>query len=213
MALVTLPFSGFYQSLHDGEIDREIASMFSDRDTGCDRNQGLESALFDKCDFRQVHQAYTQAYAEKFAQEFKVKGLKFESMSSPKEYNFETDRVFALVSKKELTRIYRNLDKSVFADVLKDKFTSCDGFSSFYSNDVKDWGPIASWDHNQYGAILLALAIEESTNGEFDQWAEYNLCESFSGNGDLTRWIEAATPNVERLYKIHDYLETRSGRV
>jgi len=213
MALVTLPFSGFYNSLHDSEIDSTIEQMFSDRDTGCERNEGLESALFVKCDFRQVHENYARAYAEAFGQEFEVAGLKFESMSSPKYYNFETDRIFATVTKKELARIYRKVSRADLAALVAEKFTSRSGFISFYPADLAEWGPVNTWDHNQYGTLLEALARQESRTGEFDQYAEHSLCEDFRGNGHLDSWIAEATPGIERLYKVHDYLETRAARL
>ena len=209
MAIVTVPFSGFYNSLHDSEIDRALESMFADRDTGTERNEGLESALHIACNFRQVFVNYAAKYVKQFAAEFGVDGLKFESLASPKEYNFSTDVIYATVTKKELTRIYKAVKWADLAALVKSKFTSCDGFHSFYSPDLAEWGPINEWDHNQYGTLLECFA---NANAEFDQYAEYSLCEDFSGNGDIERWIGDATPNIQRLYKIQEYLETRKAR-
>ena len=211
MALATLPFSGFYSSIHDGEIDSTIERMFSDRETGCDRNQGLESALIDKCEFREVHQKYAAYYAEAFGAEFKI-ALKFESMTSPKFYNFETDRVFVTVTKKELARVYRATDRAALAALVEQMFTSRDGFSSFYSSDLGDWGPVNTWDHNQHGTLLRCYAVQESNCDDFGQMEEHRLVEDMSGNGHLDNWIAEATPGIERLYKVHDYLEARKER-
>lgn len=35
--LSTIPFAGFYDSIHDGVIDDAFDMMFADRETGCDR--------------------------------------------------------------------------------------------------------------------------------------------------------------------------------
>lgn len=212
MALVTLPFSGFYQSLHDTVLDDTIERMFTDRDTGCERNEGLESALVVACDFAPVREKYAAAYAVAFGQEFKIDTLKFESLTSPRFYNFETDRVFATVTKKELARIYRATNRDDLTALVKSMFTSRDGFHSFYSGDLAEWGPVNTWDHNQYSALLRCYAVQECNSGEFSQYDEYNLVEDLSGNGHLDNWIAEATPGIERLYKVHDYLETRRAR-
>jgi hypothetical protein len=183
--------------------------MFSDRDTGCQRNEGLESAFYRKCDFGMVHRAYAKAYAEAFGQEFKIK-LEFESLSSPKEYNFTTDRIFVTIADDELTRLHSLVTAEELDKAAKARFTSYSGFISSYSNDVADWGDLQEWDHNQIGTLIAAYVAQES--GDFDQWAEYALMESDVSNGRLDQWLGDANPEATRLYKIHDYLEDRKER-
>jgi len=208
--LTTIPFSGFYNSLHDSEIDWTISQMFSDRATGTKTNPGLESALFRNCDFRKVHTSYAADYCENFAEEFKLPSLKFESLDSPREYNFTTDRIFANIELSDLHAIRNRLDEWRIRELVREKFTSRSGFISFYSADLDDWGDLATWDHNQCGTLLECLANNDCT--DFDQCEEYDLMESSRSNGEFEGWIESATPNIQRLYKIHDYLETRAAR-
>mgnify|MGYP001343439304 CR=1 FL=1 len=208
--LTTVPFSGFYNSLHDSEIDWTISQMFSDRATGNETNPGLESALFRNCDFRKVHTSYAADYCENFAEEFKLPSLKFESLDSPREYNFTTDRIFANIELSDLREALRRVDKSELANLAREKFTSRSGFMSFYNPDVNTWGDLATWDHNQCGTLLECLANNDC--GDFDQYQEYNLMDRTRSNGYFENWIESATPNIQRLYKIHDYLETRAAR-
>lgn len=88
-----------------------------------------------------------------------------------------------------------------------EKFTSRDGFSSFYSPDVEDWGPIDKRDCNQVGTL-----IECEAGTDFDQFKELYLMDDAHGNGNIETWLSDSTSNIQRLYKIHDYLETRAHR-
>lgn len=209
---VTLPFSGFYQSLHDGALDNAVEQMFSDSATGTQRNEGLEQRLFNLCNFSQVHNSYAKAYAEAFAQAFGLETLKFEKLVSPREYNFDTDRIFAFIDGAELERLYQKVNRQSLAQLVTEKFTSCSGFHSFYSNDLADWGPVSDWDHNQAGTLLEALASQESMHGDFNQETEFGLCEAFSANGWLESWLYEAAPGIKRLDKVYDYLQTRAAR-
>jgi hypothetical protein len=212
MAITTLPFSGFYNSYHDAELDSTLEQMFSDRETGCQRNTDLENYMSDSCDWRQVHTEYAKAYAVAFGSEFKIEGLEFESLSCPKEYNFSTDRIFAVVPDSELARILAAVEPVAFRALIRARFTSCDGFISSYSNDLDDWGPIEEWDHNQLGTLVWAYANQETNAGGFDGLAELSLMESAQTNGRLDSWISEATPEATRLFNIHDYLNARKER-
>lgn len=168
--LTTVPFSGFYNSLHDAQLNQALEQMFSA--TGCQVNSRLFNEAFNAVDWGFVHVSYARAYVDAFAEEFGVK-LSFESLRSPKEYNFTTDLVFAEISEDEVRRLFDEADKSLLTAITKEQFTSRPGFISFYSPDWSTWGDVLEWDHNQVGALLLALVGEE-----FDQWAEFYLMSS-----------------------------------
>ena len=209
--LTTVPFSGFYDSLHSSEVDQAIEQMFSD-DSG-EPNEGLSEVLQRQCDYRQVFTRYAKSYVEAFAAEFKLTSLAFDELNSPSEYNFTTDRVFANISLDDARRIYSETSAAALAQLAHDKFTSRDGFASFYDADVSTWGALETWDHNQVGVLLQAYAKEQASGADgFDQWAEYNLMEGAYNNGYLDNWISDATPDIDRLYKIHDYLQKRDAR-
>lgn len=209
--LTTIPFSGFYNSLHSDEVDQVTSQMFTDSQTGCEQNDGLHDRLQDSCNYGLVYKLYATSYAEQFLHKHAITGV-FESMTSPREYNFTTDRIFAEIPHSELIRIYTLVDKSILNQAVRDNFTSCDGFSSFYSNKRYTWGPLRTWDHNQLGALLHAYAIQESRSGEFGMWEEYDVMEDTRCNGNVEQWIDLATPNISRLYNVHEYLEQRAVR-
>lgn len=208
--LTTVPFSGFYESLHDGAIDDCLQQMFAD-DHGNVKYPKLAERLQRDCDFRKVHLAYAQAYVEAFADEVNLKTLKWESLTSPREYNFETDRLFATMDEDEFLDLIDSVELDKFHALARHRFTSRDGFMSWYDPDVSTWGPSHLWDHNQVGCLLQAHANEQH-GGYFDHWAEYGLCQDFDGSGRMESWIGDATPSISRLYKIYNYLEARALR-
>jgi hypothetical protein len=86
-----------------------------------------------------------------------------EEVLSPKFYNYETDRAFFKVScdrydfesfiNQVFDRWYNELDQMIL-----DNHTSCDGFISFYSNDINNWYLRRfKLDYNELGTILEAI--------------------------------------------------------
>jgi hypothetical protein len=210
-----IPFSGFYESLHDSEIDQAFEGLFQDRESG-DPNQGLNERAMGVINWKQVHLAYAKEYAECFGDRFEL-NLKFSELWSPREYNFETDRIFVELDDKDVQRLMNERVQegpyhSVFVDLCREKFTHRSGFHSFYSPDWRDWGPWQKWDLNQVGTLVEAWAIYE--NGGFDQDDEIDLMEHARCNGRLEDWIFTAMPKDirDRLNRIYQYIEDRKER-
>src|SRR5574343_543281 len=151
---IVIPFSGFYESLHDSEIDETINRMFSD-DNG-NENNGLSRRIYDACNFRDVHTAYAKEYAARFAGEFELPSLTFKELVSPREYNFTTDRIFCTIENADIEKMRDETTPLSLEAKARDMFTSCDGFISFYDPDYKTWGDITEWDHNQLACLLSA---------------------------------------------------------
>lgn len=66
--------------------------------------------------------------------------MRFQSIHSPKFYNFSTDscNVIVDVDEKAISKyIYEN--EGAFEDYLREKYTSYDGFTSGFSNKFIDW--------------------------------------------------------------------------
>jgi hypothetical protein len=208
----TIPFSGFYESLHDSELDQALEMAFSD-DSGTP-NAGLLARAWDGVNWRYVHEEYAKEYCKAFASEFQIKSLTFEETHSPREYNFTTDRIFAFISLEDVRSILAKVDPVKLAEKVRECFTSRDGFSSFYSADVDDWGDVETWDHNQTGTLMQTFADQETRNHEaFDQWAEFELMEDARGNGHMDNWIFGSNPEkLNRLDRIGRYLRDRSER-
>lgn len=206
--LTIIPFSGFYESLHDSALDDALKDIFRD-DRGIE-NDELVYRAWDSADWSTIHELYAKEYAENFAREFEIEALEFESIKSPREYNFSTDRIFCHIDYSELCRIVQTFNIKEFSSFVSDRFTSRDGFISFYPAELTEWGKIETWDHNQCGSALEFYAIQES-GGEFDSWKEYALMENSQCNGFLQEIIWKNCPAMSRLYRVFEYLQKRAA--
>jgi hypothetical protein len=100
--------------------------------------------------------------------------MTFESMDSPREYNFSTDRIYGEVPLKVVRELFRRSKAEGHATltaIIARRFTSRSGFMSFYPSDLAEWlakaGPLAEWDHNQLGTLFLAgLAMAGQAFGD-----------------------------------------------
>lgn len=202
---IILPFSGFYEALHDSAIDDAFTKMF-EYDNG-DTNTDLLNRAWGRVNFRHTFEKYAEAYAESFAHEFEFKTLEFESLQSPKFYNFTTDHIFCTIESAECEVMFTATDKARLSEVCAEMFTSRDGFASFYSPNWGNWGEVYTWDHNQLSALLRAFIP-----ADFDQWRECDIVEDVIGNGYLDDWILKSNPDVLRMVNIADYLRRRAER-
>lgn len=209
--LCVLPFSGFYYSVHDESLDEALNQIFSDRDTGCHVNEDLVMRASYKMDWRQVHIDYAKEYVDDFSRKFKLE-LEFDELNRPREYNFVTDRVFCYISTESLKRVFAEVDTPALRVKIHENHTSRDGFCSFYDNTLEGWpADVTEWDHNQI-STLLQVFTDQETNGDFDQFAEYDLMEDTRCNGNLDEILWRNCPEMERLSRVHEYLETRANR-
>lgn len=69
-----------------------------------------------------------------------IKSVKFQSVVSPKEYNFTNDSANVLIDYKvkDLAK-YMIDNKEALNEFLKSRYTSRSGFISFYDNNFNDW--------------------------------------------------------------------------
>ena len=175
--IIQIPFSGFYESWYSDELnsveEREV-EYFCEENDDIDKDW-LANEMWRFQDIRKAEVAICPAYVDAFNdhmfETFDLQlGLTFSDMSSPKEYNFTTDRIFAHISEEKALELYQSVGMQLLAKTIKERFTSCDGFISFYSNRLEDWlcKPLSEWDHNELGTLLEALVADDN---DFD----YNI--------------------------------------
>lgn len=212
---ICLPFSGFYYSQHDDSFDRALESDFSD-DQG-NPHPDLLAIAQNGIDFRLSRHAYASEYASDYADSCNLLSGRFTAMESPREYNFETDRVFASFTAQEVFAMFATVDESdrgreTLARIAAERHTSRSGFSSFYSPGVAEWGDVADWDLNQLGTLIRAFR-EIETGQEWDSEQESELVESYDCNGLLSGWLSAAMNAAAlRAGNLCGYLRTRAER-
>ncbi len=167
--LTTLPFSGFYNSKWSDElnnVENNFIENEAENDDSLDESE--ISSIVDKCrqygtQMQYVAQEFVGYFNEKFKEAFAIDlGLRFESMKSPREYNFTSDVIYAYIDEEVVRRLLDDLEESKLADMIRERFTSCDGFISFYPNRIDRWKekPLEEWDYNEVGTILEAYVAQ-----------------------------------------------------
>lgn len=156
--LTTIPFSGFYETLHSDRLTSGIESLadcVTDEEIKAVFPGGLMDVL-DKLDYSKMMLDYAKEYVNWFNSRYDL-NLEFESLDSPKFYNYETDRIFCLADKSTIRGIIRRTAESVLRELVKESLIPRSGFIPFYSNDLDEWGPAESWDYNQMGILMEAF--------------------------------------------------------
>lgn len=183
---IELPFSGFYESIHDSRLDDEIEQHFNyNHSTGEDREiteEEAEAISFADIDWHAIRSEYAHEYVNCFAHEFNL-DIEYEELISPREYNFSTDRIFATIAPADMQRIRKEVESDKdWKEVVKQRFTSYDGFYSFYKPDTahEQWTrPVL--DECQYEVMLqhwlnMKHRDDPLNNPEWNE-REYHICD------------------------------------
>ncbi len=170
----TIPFDGFYESFISDDIDYQIGQQIEwDSDT-FDLNESEEEIIKDNYltvntsyFYNQIAEDYTNFYIEILNRRLKGFELKatYKFFTSPREYNFSTDRIFIEIEENHaidfIKYIIKNYKKEL-EEKIKQRFTSRDGFISFYKNSLDLWPKdYSEWDFNQIGTCFGLFDLEE----------------------------------------------------
>lgn len=180
MKFLSMPFSGFYCSVHSDAIDSELEL----------REENGELVDVETYDYRAAFDYYARNYCERFSEWVTSTtglqlGLQFRELISPREYNFATDEIDATISDAAIAELYNKVTINYSAkldEVASQRHTSRDGFISFYSPNWREWGAISEWDNVQLATLLEALTVAYS-GGMSDH--ELEILETMSGNGEI----------------------------
>lgn len=185
-----IPFMGFYESAHDADLD--------------DAAEGMSEAERDAIDWSSVHQNYAKEYAGQFLEFIKVPGT-FVDMKSPREYNFSTDTIAVEVEEAAMQAAFDRAVERGLDELIEQEMRERSGFIPFFSQDLDEWGPVATWNEAQCELVLRVLAAEETTNGEWEQQDEIDLMEPARCNGKFEGWLYSSLPKEDGpMQKVFD---------
>jgi hypothetical protein len=205
--IIQIPFQGFYQSIHEDAFDQELwSSMFTDS-SGIVNNDVLsEAAVFN---WQNVHTDYAKQFVEHVAHRYEL-NLTFESLLSPREYNFETDRIFCEITDESVMHMWRNTKRSILQKYITDYCTTRSGFHSFYANQLEEWphNPL-QYDHNQLYVLMMAYldTSYDVSHGTYDG----DILDDLQSNGAVSELMYLHLVN-KRLISVHEYLLERAAR-
>lgn len=196
--IINLPFfPGFYESMLSGTVDnaeeREAENSAEKEEskeyypeTYQPEELRLDSSdyagiLFDCMNYSAAYQAMAADYCDAFDNwaadnlETPRGTFKFESMDSPREYNFRTDRVYVTAPLAVMEKFRAAVDVEKLREEVESRHKSRSGFISFYSDDVDSWleKPLDEFDHNELGTLLCAT-MAPHIDGESD--FNWELC-------------------------------------
>ncbi|MDO8839635.1 MAG: hypothetical protein Q7V31_11970 [Parvibaculum sp.] len=174
--LVCLPFPGFYESAYsealDAEEEQHIENAVETDAWELPDELRLDADVFITaiCNARHAISSGYEIIAEDYVAAFThfaddhcgvALPLAFESMTSPRFYNFETDRLFAHASRWSVSEMFARSawnGHALLAELIADTFTSYDGFISGYPNALATWleKPLDDWDHNEVAVLIVA---------------------------------------------------------
>ena len=143
--------------------------------------EAIDSGSIDSLDgyIECLGKLYVEALTVRVLDREQFELISFESISSPREYNFETDRLFVYIDSDLLTTMARKIYTDVamrvsFAGYLKQLFTSRSGFIPSYSDDLAEWESafssdgLADCDHNTCGTYLSFYLLWEFDSNSKD---------------------------------------------
>lgn len=174
--IIELPFSGFYHSMHDFYIDNFIEyeiEYLKNELNYTDEQIDIIKDRFYMMDYAPIREAickhYIQAYNDVFYDEHNIHlDLTFHSMTSPKFYNFETDRLYAEITQDTFNQIIALLSDDATQAKLRDKYKSRDGYFVFESTIEA----IEQKDYERFSADLLEMLLPENTVIEDYQYTD-----------------------------------------
>lgn len=210
-------FPGFYNSLLSGGQDMEEdqeAEFKADYESDTSNpnyqdnpdlrlsKDNYAEIMFACTDYQKIYLDIAQRWLEAFDDWFREHigtprgSFKFETMTSPREYNFSTDRLFAWVPIEVIQQMYlisRREKHLYLKSAVKCRFTSRQGFLSFYSNNVNDLVavPLEDWDHNQY-AVLISAMVDKYTpaEGDFALHMYYRTFDNYHWSSEFVDMVE-----------------------
>jgi len=161
---LALPFAGFYESIHDDDLDTAIsiaASGISEND-GRDEDE-VNYLIRDNVDWKSALPAYAQSYAETLRALIKQEtgadlNFVFQELDRPQFYNYRTDEIIVSVDQATIDKLRVEVDYGKLKAAIEARHSSCSGFHSFYSNQIGDWleKPVADWDQVELTTLFMA---------------------------------------------------------
>lgn len=153
--LCKIPFPGFYESeiTFDASMWEEYEYIFIKEEADKERE------LFVLHNKPVVEEdAVCKDYLDSLMDLLKIKGIEYAGVTSPKEYNFETDALWAYVPKDALKVLLKNVDRNILQECIKQATTPSDGYFPFFKEKDCAFYDEASWDDIQ--PVLWALVFD-----------------------------------------------------
>lgn len=197
-------FPGFYETVFS-----EIYIEEDERESLRDQYPDFEHLSDWEIDSDKYRDAVAKNFAEMYIDELNDKlqlniRLTSESIESPREYNFTTDKIICTIEVGDydtfIEKITNLMSESKYrvklAKIIKTRHSDAPGFWSFMSNDIEDWfGHLVDPDNTNYLECILwylyCLKTDEPIDGDGDWNMKDLVYEYIKCNTDAVSLVPA----------------------
>jgi len=218
-------FEGFYETSLSSIMDISEWDLFDNANAV---NEDLQRFIVTEADcayfdHRRCEIDISKNIIDYFNDYFKENDLmvkfKFESLYSPKEYNFSTNSInIKVVYTTDFIRFlndYTHKYINEFKEFIKNRYTSRSGFISYYSNNYIDWFEFLNKDTliDNENMHILGCFLDFYFNNENDDINEYiydYVYEKMRSNSCITEYLnyDALIDAVNKKFNLNiGYLE------
>jgi hypothetical protein len=203
-------FTGYYEtllsSIPDSYVEQEI-SCYTDGVTYKIKQEVMDyitNNLWDYVNYKplfedmskKVVEYYNDNLAYYFGNDCSI-GFEYQSLYSPKEYNFTSDSINIKVNFDDrfinVLKEYINENINEFEEYIKNRYTSCSGFISFYSNNYKDWIDYINnedlQNNEHYMGCFLDFVVKNETS-DITEDIYFHCYEHYNSNGYIDSFVE-----------------------
>jgi hypothetical protein len=170
-------FKGFYNDYYyndDYLLQRELDNISVNfENIQEDILKFINNTFYDCINYNDFNIDFLKAYCDNLSDN--NINFEFETISSPKYYNFNNDscNVTVIIKNWELIQKFINTNLKDFKTYLEDNYTSCSGFWSHYPNDLQYWLNIVNNPNNdnyehEIGSILQFYYDYTEENADFN---------------------------------------------
>ena len=197
-------FPGFYETIFDERyIEEGEREMLQDRYPDFEHLEDweIDSSIYRNTVAKEFARRYIEELNKKLQLDIRLTG---ESIKSPREYNFTTDKIICNIEVDDyeefIEKIIDLMSESKYyvklIEIIEKEHSDAPGFYSFMSNDIDDWfGYLVDPDNTNYLECVLwylyCLKIEESIDGDSDLSMANQIYEYLNCNLDVTCLVPA----------------------
>lgn len=189
----TAIFEGFYES-----------GLF-DSDSLYDFDNELPDGYEWDIDFEEFQNRIGEKACEMLTESLSEMDFKFKGISSPKYYNYSTDKICAEVETNvDLEKYAYETHESEFSKYLQDNFTSCDGFISFVPNNIAEFKENPNLNVLLEFYILNEMDLEQYRYDLREEAYDYLMCNRYIVNSKTGKEVDFEWCNDEQRYIVKE---------
>jgi len=157
-------FNGFYNTIWEYDETSIIEAINYNRE----KNNINGKINFEhlEIDYKQYEKDISKTICEAVQDNLSeyIISIEYQGVYNPKEYNFKTDSINCIIE-PNIDNIKKFIydNKAKFIEFLKNRYTSFDGFISYYSNDFETWqedsNNFTDFNMHSLGSILDFIAL------------------------------------------------------